>query len=48
MSQLINWNARFTPPIEETEKPKYEYALEGLRGLAALSVCSSHIALAAF
>ena len=45
MISSLDWNARFTPPLESFEKPKYEYALEGLRGIAALNVCYSHIAL---
>ena len=45
MISSLDWNARFTPPIQPFEKAKYEYALEGLRGIAALNVCYFHISL---
>jgi hypothetical protein len=35
MLSLLNWNARFIPLKKQTKNPKYELALEGLRGLAA-------------
>ena len=45
MLSSLDWNARFTPPEENSERSKYEFAVEGLRGLAALGVCYFHIAL---
>lgn len=35
-------DARFVPIIENLKKPKFDNAVEGLRGLAALWVCCSH------
>jgi peptidoglycan/LPS O-acetylase OafA/YrhL len=35
-------DTRFVPIIENLKKPKFDNAVEGLRGLAALWVCCSH------
>ena len=41
MLPSLDWNARFTPPEENSERGRYEFVVEGLRGLAALEVCYS-------
>ncbi len=38
----INWNTRFAPANDNLPKAKFEPALEGLRGLAAIWVFYSH------
>lgn len=38
----FNLDARFVPISDNLKKPKFDLAIEGLRGLAALSVCGSH------
>ncbi|WP_434685905.1 acyltransferase family protein [Pseudanabaena minima] len=38
----VNWNTRFAPANDNPQKAKFEPALEGLRGLAAIWVFYSH------
>ncbi len=42
LSSQFDLNARLVPISENKKKPKFDSAIEGLRGLAALWVCLSH------